>query len=160
MNHSSLKRLFLSLASMFFLLSITAGTTSAASDPAVGTLRKVSGTATVVRQDRTIPARTGLEIWENDTLRTGPDGSIGVVFDDDTVLSLGPKSVLVIDEFVFAPRQGEFSIVIRMLRGTAVYLSGLISKFAPESAHFETPSASIGIRGTKFVVKVMDKQKS
>jgi hypothetical protein len=77
-----------------------------------------------------------------------------VVFNDDTLLSLGPGSVLVIDEFVFAPNQGKFSIVIRMLKGTAAYLSGLISKLAPESAHFETPSASIGIRGTKFVVKV------
>jgi len=61
---------------------------------------------------------------------------------------------LVIDEFVFAPHQGEFSLVIKMLKGTAAYLSGLISKLSPESARFETPSASIGIRGTKFAVKV------
>jgi hypothetical protein len=69
-------------------------------------------------------------------------------------LSLGPESVLVIDEFIFAPKQGKFSIVIRMVRGTAAYLSGLISKLAPESAHFKTPTASIGIRGTKFVAKI------
>jgi len=41
-----------------------------------------------------------------------------------------------------------------MFKGTAVYLSGLISKLAPDSARFETPSASVGIRGTKFAVKV------
>jgi hypothetical protein len=41
-----------------------------------------------------------------------------------------------------------------MLKGTAAYLSGLISKLSPDSAHFKTPTASIGIRGTKFVVKV------
>jgi hypothetical protein len=41
-----------------------------------------------------------------------------------------------------------------MLKGTAGYLSGLISKLSPESAHFETPTASIGIRGTQFVVRV------
>jgi hypothetical protein len=89
-------------------------------------------------------AKIGLEIWENDSLRTGRDGSIGVVFSDDTLLSLGPESVLVIDEFVFSPNQGKFSIVLRMIRGTAAYLSGLISKLSPESAHFETPTASIG----------------
>jgi hypothetical protein len=41
-----------------------------------------------------------------------------------------------------------------MLKGTVAYLSGLISKLSPDSAHLETPTASIGIRGTKFVVKV------
>jgi len=95
-----------------------------------------------------------MEIWENDTLRTGGSGSIGIVFNDDTFLSLGPGSVLIIDEFVFAPKQGKFSIVVRMLKGTAAYLSGLISKLSPDSAHFKTPTASIGIRGTKFVARV------
>jgi len=77
-----------------------------------------------------------------------------VVFQDETLLSLGPESVLLIDEYVFAPKQGKFSIVLKMFKGTAVYLSGLISKLAPDSARFETPSASVGIRGTKFAVKV------
>jgi hypothetical protein len=84
---------------------------------------------------------------------------MGVVFNDDTLLSLGPGSVLVVDKFLFAPRQRKFSIVLRMIKGTAVYLSGLISRLAPESAYFETPTASIGIRGTKFVVKVEEERK-
>jgi hypothetical protein len=33
------------------------------------------------------------------------------------------------------------------------YISGLIGKLAPESVRFETPVASIGIRGTCFAVK-------
>jgi len=146
--------LFLFVATVFFLLFVSGNAISAGSSPVIATVQKVNGMATVVRQGQTISAKIGLEIWENDTLRTGPEGSIGVVFNDDTLLSLGPESVLVIDEYVFAPKQGKFSIVIRMLKGTAAYLSGLISKFAPESAHFEIPSASIGIRGTKFVVKI------
>ena len=157
MNHSKLKRLFLPLATIFFLLCISGEAMSADPSLVVATVQKVSGIATVVRQGQTISAEIGLGIWGNDTLCTGPDGSMGVVFNDETLLSLGPKSVLVIDEFVFAPKEGKFSIVIRMIKGTAAYLSGLISKLAPDSAHFETPSASIGIRGTKFVVKVEEK---
>jgi hypothetical protein len=157
MNGSGLIRLFLTSATIFLLLSIHEKAASADPSPVIGMVQKVNGMATVGREGGTIPAKIGLEIWENDTLRTGPDGSIGVVFHDETVLSLGPESVLIIDQFVFAPRQGKFSIVIRMLKGTAVYLSGLISKLAPNSAHFETPSASIGIRGTKFAVKVEGK---
>jgi hypothetical protein len=151
MNH---RKLFLPLASAFFLLFISGETIFADTSPTIATVRKVSGIATVVRQGQTISAKVGLDIYQNDTLRTGPGGSIGVVFNDDTLLSLGPESMIVIDEFVFAPRQGKFSIAIRMLKGTVAYLSGLISKLSPESAHFETPTASIGIRGTKFVARV------
>jgi len=154
MNSISLRRLFLPLVAIFFLFPISGKFASADPFPVVATVQKVSGMAIVVRQGQTVSAKIGLEIYQNDTLRTGPDGSLGVVFRDDTLLSMGPESVLVIDEFVFAPKQGKFSIVIRMLKGTAAYLSGLISKLAPESAHFKTPTASIGIRGTKFVVRV------
>ena len=154
MNSTSLRRLFLPLVTIFFLFPISGKFASADPFPVVATVQKVSGMATVVRQGQTVSAKIGLEIYQNDTLRTGPDGSLGVVFRDDTLLSMGPESVLVIDEFVFAPKQGKFSIVIRMLKGTAAYLSGLISKLAPESAHFKTPTASIGIRGTKFVARV------
>ncbi len=149
-----LKMWVFSLATIFLLCSPPGEASAAGASPAVATIQKASGTATVVRQGHSLTASVGLDIQESDTLRTGPDGTIGVIFRDDTVLSLGPESVLVVDEFVFAPRQGKFSIVLRMLKGTAGYLSGLISKLAPDSAHFETPTASIGIRGTRFVVRV------
>jgi len=157
MNLSSSIRLYVPFAVIFILSSIGGKVLPAAASPVIATVHKVSGTAAIVRQGQTISATAGLDIWENDTLRTGPDGSIGIVFNDESRLSLGPESVLVIDNFVFAPKQRKFSIVLRMVRGTAAYLSGLITKLAPDSAHFETPTASIGIRGTKFVVKVEGK---
>ncbi len=147
-----IRMLFLALA-LFGELS-SGGKAFCAGPPIVGTVQKVSGNAVVVRQDQILPAKIGLEIQPNDALRTGADGSIGVVFQDDTFLSLGPGSVLVIDEFVYAPRQEMLSLVFRMVKGTAVCLSGLIAKLAPDSFRFVTPSASIGIRGTKFAVKV------
>jgi hypothetical protein len=148
------KKLVLPLLIIFLLLYLIGGVLPVDASAPIATVNNASGVATIVRQGQTIPAAVGLQIWEKDTIRTGRDGSIGVVFNDDTFLSLGPESVLVIDEFVFAPKQGKFSIVIRMLKGTSAYLSGIISRLAPESAHFKTPTASIGIRGTKFVAKV------
>ena len=158
MNLIHPRRLVVFSVMTFLLLSLIEGGAPLFASPKIATVQKVSGTATVVRQGQTISATVGLEIWESDTLRTGPNGSMGVVFNDDTLLSLGPGSVLIVDKFLFAPRQGKFSIVLRMIKGTAVYLSGLISRLAPESAYFETPTASIGIRGTKFVVKVEEEK--
>jgi len=154
MKLSKNRKWSLSLATLFILLCTVGKTSLVYASPTIATVQKVVGTASVLRQGQTISATVGLEIWENDTLRTGSDGSIGVIFNDDTLLSLGPESTLVIDRFLFAPREGKFSIALRMIKGTAAYLSGLIAKLAPDSAHFETPTASIGIRGTKFVVRV------
>ena len=154
MKRPHAKTVLLSLACFSLLLFPGKDICAADASIPVATVKKINGSATVVRQGKSIPASNGLKIWEKDTLRTGRNGSIGIVFNDDTFLSLGPGSVMTIDEFVFAPKQGRFSIVIRMLKGTAAYLSGLISRLSPESAHFNTPRASIGIRGTKFVVKV------
>ena len=154
MNLGSVNRCLVLPMTLCILLSVPAVASAAGTSPVVGTVQKVSGTAYIVRHGQTIPATLGLEVWENDTFRTGPDGSMGVVFRDDTLCSLGPESLLFLDTYVFAPREGKFSIVLRMIKGTAAYLSGLISKLAPESAHMETPTASIGIRGTRFAVKV------
>ncbi len=157
MHQHGLRKLELIIIAAFFVLTIDGKAFSADPSPVIGTLQRVSGTAAVVRQGQILPAKAGLEIQANDTLRTGPEGSIGVAFHDDTLLSLGPGSVLAIDEFAYSPRQGKLSLIFRMMKGTAVYLSGLIAKLAPDSVLFVTPSASVGVRGTKFAVKVEER---
>jgi hypothetical protein len=154
MNPEIRKKLFFLFLASFFLFSSAAWAAPADVSGAVGSIQKATGKAAIVREGQTIPVQPGFKVRMNDTLQTGADGSIGVIFRDETVLSLGPGSVLSIDEYVFAPKQGRFSLVLRMFKGTAVYLSGLISKLSPDSARFETPSSSVGIRGTKFAVKV------
>jgi len=154
MKHVYSKTVVLSLLALLLLLSINGEVSPVCASTPVASVKKVNGSVTVVRQGKTIQAINGLEIWEKDTLQTGRNGSIGIAFSDDTFLSMGPGSILTIDEFIFAPRQGKFSIVIRMLKGTAAYLSGLISKLSPDAAYFKTPTASIGIRGTRFLIKV------
>ncbi len=159
MNPIDLKKLAVFSIMIFLFLTFIGEGTPVFASVKIAIVQKVSGTAVVIRQGQTLSATVGLEVWENDSLRTGPNGSMGVVFIDDTLLSLGPGSVLVIEKFLFAPRQGKFSIVLRMLKGTAAYLSGLISRIAPEAAYFETPTASIGIRGTKILLKIEGEQK-
>jgi len=125
-----------------------------ASDGSVGSVKTTKGAASIIRLNAAISAKIGERIFKADVLRTGTDGSLGVIFKDDSLLSLGPNSEIVIDEFLFAPAEGKLSIITRMLRGTAAYLSGMVGKLSPESVRFETPVASVGIRGTKLLVKV------
>jgi len=130
----------------------TASKTSA--DGEVARVKNVAGMATVTRNGKVIPANKDERIYQGDTLKTGANGSVGITFKDNTILSLGPNSVVFISEFLFAPAQGKLSIVTRLIKGTAAYLSGVIAKLSPQSVRFETPVATVGFRGTKVLVKI------
>ncbi len=129
---------------------------SDALDTPVGSVKTIKGTASIIRQNQMIPAQVGDKILMGDSLKTGPEGSLGMIFKDDTLLSIGPQSEITISEFLFSPAERKLSIVTRLLKGTAAYLTGIIAKLSPESVRFETPVANIGIRGTKFAVKIED----
>jgi len=135
-------------------LSLLASVRTATAVETIGMVRTVSGAATVTRGERTLTAVPGLKLLVGDTLGTGPDGSVGIILRDDSSLSIGPDSRLVLRTFLFSPSEGKFGLVARITRGTMAYLSGLIGKLASEKARFETPTATIGIRGTRFAVKV------
>jgi hypothetical protein len=120
----------------------------------IGVVRNSSGTATVTRGGQVLPVTAGTKLLVEDILDTGRDGTMGVILRDNSSISIGPGSRLVLREFLFSPAEGKFGLLVRISRGTMAYLSGLIGKLSPESARFETPVATIGIRGTRFAVKV------
>lgn len=140
---------------VFILLTVFLGLSLVSAEQVLaGKVKKIRGTVFVVRGDRTQTLRVGDPVFQNDLMQTGSTGAVGIIFEDNTILSLGPKSRLAIDGYTFAPEQGKLSLLLRLLRGTASYLSGIIGKQAPDAVKFQTPDATIGIRGTKFLVKV------
>lgn len=125
-----------------------------AQDVVIGSLRNVSGSAQIVRQGQSLPAQSHQQLMRNDVLRTGPDGSLGVILRDDSVLSLGPDSELALEEFEFSPVEDKLGLVTRMTRGTASFLTGKIGQMRPEAMKVETPDATIATRGTQLLVQV------
>ena len=123
-------------------------------ESSIGKTRKGTGEIVVIRGGKEAPLTIGDKIFQKDIIRTGPNSSVGIIFEDNTVLSLGANSEIVIDEYVFAPEKGLLSMIARMVKGTVSYLSGIIGRQSPESVKFITPDATIGIRGTQFLVKV------
>lgn len=137
------------------LVALLPGVSAAAQDT-IGIVRNLEGHATITRGDQIFPAVVGTKLLEGDSLMTGPDGSMGVILRDNSTLSIGPGSSLVVRSFLFSPVEGKLGLLVRLSKGSMAYLSGLIGKLAPESARFETPVASIGIRGTRFAVRLDD----
>jgi len=120
----------------------------------VGSIRNIQGEVYLLRDGKKLPVAKGTPVHVQDVLHTGPDGSVGLSLRDDTALSLGPSSELVLKTFTFQPNEGLFGALIGMVKGTLVYISGRISKLAPGSVKVETPVGSAVVRGTKLLVKI------
>jgi hypothetical protein len=119
----------------------------------IGQVKVTSGPTHIERARQTVPVQVGTQVREGDVLVTGPGGSLGITFRDNSLLSLGPDTVLAIDRFVFDPtsHQGAFESSLR--QGTLSAVSGKIAKQTPDAMKLRTPAAVLGVRGTEFVVR-------
>ena len=127
---------------------------SAADPAAAGRIKVVAGPVFIVRAAGTIQATAGQALFEADTLRTGADGRVGIMLNDDTRISLGPGSEARLDQFVYAPADKRGSLVLKVVRGLIAYVSGRIAKLSPDAVKLETPNAIVGVRGTTLVLRV------
>ncbi|MBT4266096.1 MAG: hypothetical protein HOA72_21440 [Desulfobacula sp.] len=120
----------------------------------VGIVRTVSNEGYILRNDTLIKAEINMKVMNGDVVKTGPAGSMGLIFDDDTIVSMGPDSEFLVEDFLFRPAENKLSFVIRILQGTYSFFSGQIAKLSPGSVRLETPDATIGMRGTHVLVQV------
>jgi len=135
---------------------LASATFSAAQDDRpIGLVKTVSGEVLILREGRRIAALPGLGLVLGDVLSTGATGELGVILRDDTVLSLGPSTETRIEQFAFEPAEQKLGMVLRVTRGLIAYLSGRISKLAPGSVRIETPVATLGVRGTHLVARIV-----
>jgi hypothetical protein len=70
-------------------------------------------------------------------------------------LSLGAKSYIVLEKYIYEPDHKNFAFDLNMSKGKALFESGKFGKLAPKAVKFKVPKGIIGIDGTKFYVKVM-----
>jgi hypothetical protein len=116
----------------------------------------VSGQAEIVRNGARVAARIGDPLYEKDTIDTGGDGSIGITFIDNTVMSSGPNSEIVLEDYQFNSSDFKGSMLTDMNRGTVSMISGDIARSSPGAMKVKTPTAVLGVRGTRFVIQVKD----
>jgi hypothetical protein len=122
----------------------------------VATVKSTRGNSSILRGQNSIPIQEGTHILLNDTLRTAPDGQLGVILQDGTRLSLGPNTELKVDRFVYEPADGKFGLILSLARGALAYVSGKIAQFSPGSVSVETPVGILGLRGTEFAVSLAE----
>ena len=120
----------------------------------IGKVTEQTGPTEIQREKTVIPSELNSSIESNDTVVTAR-AKAQITFSDDTKVQISEQSKLLIDDFVFDPAQvdaGKLSLKVAI--GTARYASGQIAHNDPASVKIETPTATIGVRGTDFSMTV------
>ena len=102
------------------------------------------------------PATLGADVFKDDTLVTGADGTIGITFMDDSRFSAGPNSRVALQDFAYDPTTQTGRFTTRVERGTLAVTSGRLAKSSPDAMKVVTRASILGVRGTKFLVRVVE----
>ncbi|WP_347987035.1 hypothetical protein [Methylomonas sp. AM2-LC] len=147
---------YLSVAHIHILLIVLLSfcSTKAVADVRIGLVKTHAPIAHVIRQGIEIELHPDAEIFKGDTLITDSEGAVGIIFSDGAVLTLGPDGKLVLDDFLFNPSEHKVSFLSRVMKGSVAFISGAIGRISPDSVQFKTPTATLGLRGTKILIDV------
>jgi len=120
----------------------------------IGKVKGLRGLVSILRDGRTEPAFPNDEIYQSDTILTGSDGAIGILLEDNTLISMGPIGRISMDKFQFTPSRNEYELRLHMMHGTFIYQSGLLGKLAPHAVELQTPVGRISmLKDTSFKAK-------
>lgn len=115
----------------------------------VGAIQEISGEATITRLDGTVETvGIGTPVYQGDIIETDENGAVNIMFVDETTFAVSEDARLAVDEYVFDPTTQSGTSNFSVLKGVFVFTSGLIGRDDPDDVMIETPSGSIGIRGT------------
>ena len=132
---------------------LQAQTAATAGNAAAGVVKRSQGEVSIERAGQRLPATPGTAVMASDILRTGPASAAGITLRDDTLLTLGPDSELVLSNFSFDATSHEGKLLASLWRGTLHIVTGLIARKSPEQVNVQTRTVVLGTRGTEFIVE-------
>ena len=137
----------------FWLLALAFTSIAQASE--IGEISELRGNGEITRVNSTdsFTAEIDSDIFSFDDVRTG-NGRLAIEFLDSSIVKLTEHSKLVIDEYIFDPDPSKSKMALNMASGTARFISGAFGKIDKENITINTPTATIGIRGTDFTTTV------
>ena len=144
--------------SLIAVVVLWAFSCSAWAAQSAGTVKTLTGSATVTRDSSALAAAPGQRIFPGDRISAAAGSYVGITLHDDTRLTIGPGSEILIREFEFNASSYAGGLAISFIKGTARVITGIIAKHTPDRVNFNTPTATIGIRGTDFIVDLQDEE--
>ena len=126
-----------------------------AADEEIGGVSEQSGTpGSIYRttgEELTAELDTGVQSYDNVETE---NGRLKIEFVDQTQISLTEHTLIEITEYVYDPDPSKSKMAMNFVAGTARFATGGLGLVPKENIQIETPTATIGIRGTDFTTTV------
>ena len=138
---------------LFALALLLVNTLNAADD--IGGVSEQSGVpGSIYRtsgEELTAQLDTGIQSYDNVETE---NGRLKIEFVDQTQISLTEHTLIEITEYVYDPDPSKSKMAMNFVAGTARFATGGLGLVPKENIMIETPTATIGIRGTDFTTTV------
>ena len=121
----------------------------------IGVVGAVSGSVKTETRD----LNTGDKIFLNEMIISSANSGAQILLLDQSTFTIGAESEVVMDTFVYDPKQNDGVIVANVKKGSLKVISGLISKKNPDNLTVNVPEGTLGSRGTEFQT-IVDKKKT
>ncbi len=143
--------IFLRALSSLVALALVVSPTISFAQTGVGNAGKVVNQVSGALKSKVRKIALKDQVYQNEKISTGSSSATEIVFKDETKLTIGPDSDVVLDNFVYKPGPVSGSLIMTVSKGVMRFTTGKLSK---TSYLIKTPTATIGIRGTIFTVYV------
>lgn len=111
----------------------------------------LKGDASVQRNNSNISLEVGSTLEKNDVIQTQDGTKLQVIFNDETIITIGKNSTFAVNDYIFDEQNKEYKAEFGLLKGTFRTITGKIGKIAPDKFKLKSKSSSIGIRGTQIL---------
>ncbi len=129
-----------------------AGGATQAAATVIGTVSKLTGTATAIRNGVSVMLNVGDPVQKGDVVQAGAASSLNLTFIDGTVFGLSANARMVLNEMVYDPQGSSNSSLLSLIQGTVTFVAGETAKNG--DMRVDTPVATMGIRGTAVLVEI------
>jgi hypothetical protein len=143
----SIKKIQLAIVNFLLIGSVSADS--------IGSIIEQSGSAQLKRQQEEIiiTEESLPEIELNDVAETA-NGKLKIKFLDNAQLDIKEHSEVLIDEIYYDPDPSLSKMSMKFTMGTARFASGSLGLVNKANIDIQTPTATIGIRGTDFTTTI------
>ena len=150
-----MKKIFLSIFFGFFLITLStqAEEKLTVKKQLIGVLGVASGTISNGLKE----LKTGDKVYLGDTILSGTNSGAQLLLLDQSTFTIGSDSEVVMDKFIYDPKNSDGKIVSTVKKGSLKIISGLISKKNPDNLKVKVPEGTLGSRGTEFQT-IVDKK--
>ena len=118
-----------------------------------GTFKVISGSVKTLRDSKVHKVEIGDSVFIGDQIITAAASFAGITLYDNTRLTSGPNSSVVINAFSFDTTTHDGELNAHINKGSLAVISGQLAKSSPESVVFNTNTMTVGVRGTEFIIE-------